>query len=195
MKFGIRELIFFVVLLAVPLASYFYVFKPHNEDIQKAREELEHKEEALSRLAAMDAEIADIQTAIEEGRENIRIIESKLPSANGVHEILEQITQIAKRNRLHVKRFETHDDVPAATYREKPIRMEIDGSFDGFYEFLIELENLPRITRVHELKLERLEEKELEEYSGDTLGWMRAEFELSIYFQPRTIDGLVTAGD
>ena len=193
MKIGIRELIFFVVLLGVPLAAYLYVFKPHNEDLRKARDEVTVKKQALERIAQMDVEIADIEMAITEGQKNIQIIEDKLPSAKGVHEILEQITQMAKRNRLVVKRFETKDDVPAATYREKPIRMEIDGSFDGFYEFMIELENLPRITRIHDLKLQRLTENELKEYNGAPDGWMKAEFELSIYFQPRQTDAMASA--
>ena len=36
MRFGIRELIFLVVLLAVPVASWWYVFNPRNAEIQQA---------------------------------------------------------------------------------------------------------------------------------------------------------------
>ena len=32
MRFGVRETIFMIVLLMVPVASYFYVFQPRNPD-------------------------------------------------------------------------------------------------------------------------------------------------------------------
>ena len=41
MRFGFRELIFLVVLLAVPVASWWYVFKPRNTEIAQARMEIE----------------------------------------------------------------------------------------------------------------------------------------------------------
>ncbi|MCH8244120.1 MAG: hypothetical protein IH897_16140, partial [Planctomycetes bacterium] len=44
MRFGIRELIFLVVLLAVPVASWWYVFKPRNAEIQQAHREIEVKQ-------------------------------------------------------------------------------------------------------------------------------------------------------
>ena len=40
MRIGLRELIFFAVLLAVPVASFFYVFKPRNDQINQAKAEI-----------------------------------------------------------------------------------------------------------------------------------------------------------
>jgi type IV pilus assembly protein PilO len=182
MRFGFRELVFFIVLLAVPAASLLYVFKPRNEDIRQALAEIDRKEATLNRLDAITSKIEDIGLAIEDGRESIRVIEAKLPSEEGVEDILEQVWQIAKSNNQTVKSVKSEKPVPAAHYRELPLKMVMEGEFDGFYQFLLELEKLPRITRMHEIKLEKNEGQRGR--SNIQSGDMRAEFTLSIYFEP-----------
>jgi type IV pilus assembly protein PilO len=185
MKFGLRELIFFLVLLAVPVASFAYVFKPRNDQIQAATEEVELKQKKLEQLAVVTAKLDDLGLAIERGRQSIELIEAKLPSEKDVEGILEQVWQLAKGNRLTVKSVKSEKPVPAATYMELPLKVIMEGKFDGFYKFLLDLEKLPRITRIHDMNLERVTDRGPQEAGG---GLMRAEFALSIYFQSRSSD-------
>ena len=74
MRFGFRELVFFIVLLAVPVAAYFYVFKPRNAEIGRANTEIIVKQARLDTLAAVAANIDDIGLEIEKGEESIRLI-------------------------------------------------------------------------------------------------------------------------
>ncbi len=188
MRFGVRELIFLVVLLAVPAVSMLYVFKPRNDDISQALTEIELKQTRLSKLAAMTERIDDLSIAIEEGREAIRAIEEKLPGQQGVEIILQQVWEVAAANSLLVKSFKSDKPIPAADYREQPLAIEMEGTFDGFYRFLLELENLPRITRIHNLKLERVDTQ----LARDTHTEMKAGFTLSIYYEP---EAMASAGD
>lgn len=180
MRFGIREAIFVIVLLAVPAAALYFVFLPRSENIRQAMAEIEIKSARLQKLDQIRTKINDIGLALEAGREAIEYIESKLPSQQGVDLILEQVWQIAKDNRLTQKSFKSEKPVPAAQYRELPKKIVLEGDFDGFYQFLMELENLPRITRIHQLSLQ----KEQGANSNLGAGSIRAEFTLSIYFEP-----------
>lgn len=185
MQFGFRELIFLAVLLAVPMASYFYVFQPRNDEIAQANEEIEVKQARLDQLANVVARIDDIGAAIEAGREAIDVIEAKLPNEQDVEGILEQVWQTAKRNKLNVRSVKSERPVPAATYMELPLRVVMEGPFDGFYQFLLELENLPRITRIHQMDLKRADSAPRQVTDlppGSTL----ANFTLSIYFESRS---------
>jgi type IV pilus assembly protein PilO len=184
MRFGLREVIFLIVLLAVPAVSLFYVFKPRNEEIQQALKEIAVKQTRLDRLEAATATIDDLGLEIEKGREAIALIEAKLPSEQEVDVILEQIWQIARANRLTQKSLKSEKPVPAANYRELPLKIVMEGEFDGFYQFMLQLENLPRITRVHEMKLQRGGLPGTPAAGNDLSGVMKAEFVLSIYFQP-----------
>jgi len=53
--------------------------------------------------------------------------------------------------------------------------MSLAGDFNGFYVFLQQLENMPRITRVTHMNLTKMIEKD---------GSMQAKLTLSIFFEP-----------
>lgn len=185
MRFGIREAIFLIVLLAVPAVSLFYVFQPRNEEIRQALDEINVKQARLDRLEAVTRNIDDIGLAIEQGRESVDMVEAKLPSERDVEGILDEVWHITHRNRLTVKSVKTNKPAPAAGYRELPLDIVVEGEFDGFYQFLLELENLPRITRVHALHLERAGRTAQADTAPHA---MKAEFTLSIYFEPDGTD-------
>ena len=183
MRFGFRELIFLVVLLAVPVASWWYVFRPRNAEIEQARMEIEIKQTKLDKLREVAKRIDDIGLAIEQGREAVELIEAKLPNREQVEVILENVWQLAKRNHLTLKSVKSEKPVPATLYMEQPLRVSMTGRFDGFYQFLLEMENLSRITRVPRIKLERITETGGQNDAELDIGLMRAEFTLSIYFE------------
>ena len=183
MRFGLREIIFLLVLLAVPTVSLFYVFKPRNEEIRQAMDEIQVKQARLDKLAEVTSKIEDIGLAIEQGRESIAMIEAKLPSDQDVEGIMEQVWHIAARNRLTVKSVKSEKMAPAARYRELPLKMVVEGQFDGFYQFMLELENLERITRIHNMSLERTNQRGARR-TDVAPGSMTAEYTLSIYFEP-----------
>ncbi len=184
MRLGFRELIFLIVLLAVPIASYVYVFKPRNVEIQQANSEIETKRERLNRFQEVAVHLQDLGRAIDEGKDAIETIEEKLPSEDDVAGILGQFTQLAKANQLSVPSFKPTNAVPAASYMEMPIEMTMTGRFNNFYEFLLALEQLPRITRVHQLEMEQqgiqVGSNSIDENAAP--GSMKAEFTLSIYY-------------
>jgi Tfp pilus assembly protein PilO len=184
MRLGLREIIFLVVLLVVPVASYFYVFKPRNGEIQQAQKEVEIKQTKLEKLREVTEKIDDIGMAIRQGREAINLVEAKLPSKDGVEIILGDVWQLAAKAHLDVKSVKSESPVPAAGYMEQPLKVTMEGQFDGFYQFLLGLENLPRITRIHELKLERVTNRSRRNDEKTEAGLMKTEFLLAIYYQP-----------
>ena len=184
MRLGLREVIFLVVLLVVPVASYFYVFKPRNAEIHQAQAEVEIKQAKLEKLREVTEKIDDIGLAIEQGREAIDLVEAKLPSRDQVEVILGDVWQLAARSSLEVKSVKSEKPVPAAGYMEQPLKVTMDGHFEGFYQFLMGLENLPRITRIQEMKLQRVTARNRRPDDEVQPGMMKAEFTLSIYYQP-----------
>jgi type IV pilus assembly protein PilO len=183
MRFGLREVLFLIILVAVPAASLFYVFRPHNIRIERQLGEIQRKETELVQLHEVLSQVDDLDRAIAEGRELISMIEGKLPTEQNVDEILDQVWQVTVGNGLAVKSVKASKVEDEGLYRELPLEMVVEGSFDGFYRFLLELENLPRITRIHEMQLERLK---TQSSSAAMFGQMKAVFTLSIYFQPRS---------
>ena len=174
MRFGPREFVFFLVLLAVPLASWWFVFKAQNEEIAQANQEIEHKKSMLEKLDAATSQTDDLAKVNQDIWREIQVIESRLPSDKDVDVILQQVAQIALDNNLRLPKVKSAKPVSAAKYMEQPLEMKIEGDFDAFYTFLLEVERLDRITRMPELVIKR---------SNDVDGVIEAEFTLSIYFE------------
>lgn len=188
MSIGIREFGLFIVLLAVPLLAWVFVFQPRNEQISEALKEIESRQASLDTVAEMAATIDDLEQAIIDGQIAIETVEQQLPARQDVEGILEQVWQLARRNNLQVNSIKGQSAVPAALYMEQPLAVVLEGPFEGFYQFLIEIENLPRIARLHELIVERIDVLPVADEPMPPPGSIRADLMLSIYFASNTSD-------
>src|ERR1043165_1448801 len=175
MRFGIRELLLLGVLLALPLTSYWMVFRPVNGEIGQAKSEIEHMRLRLAKVQESTARNLDLQRENEESRRQIEAIEARLPSSKEVDLVVPQVSAPAVEAGPEPPAIESAKPVTAAVYMEQPLKMRIAGDFNGFHEFLRRLEAMPRITKILDMKLTR---------ATDVNGHMKAEFTLSIYFLP-----------
>ena len=112
--------------------------------------------------------------------ESIEISEQKLPAEREVGVILKKVWELAAKHDLQPKSVRPDKAVSAAHYSELPIKMKILGDFDGFYSFLLDLEQLRRITRMPQMSLKKM--KTVDE------GQMTAEVILSIFFEKQDGD-------
>jgi type IV pilus assembly protein PilO len=176
-RFGLREKLIILILLAVPVASWWLVFRPQNQEIERAKTEMEHKRSMLDRLAAETARNADLKKANEDIRASVASVEARLPTGKEVDSIVRQVSELAAKVGLDAPAMKSAKPVEAALFMEQPLEMVITGEFKAFYEFLLALEQLPRITRVPDMKIRRHDTEN---------GHLRAEFTLSIYFQDDT---------
>lgn len=174
MKFGPRETVLLVLLLALPISSYWLVFRPQNAEIELAKEEIAYKQDMLEKLRTETQKSADLERANQEIRNNIRTIENRLPTNREVDSIIRQVSDLAVDVGLQPPLVTTEEAVGAALYMEQPLDMIITGDFRSFYDFLKSLEKLPRITRIPSMRIQRSDKQN---------GHMRADFRLSIYFE------------
>lgn len=184
MRFGFRELLFILVLIAMPVASWWFVFKPKNEHISAAEREMLAKQQKLQQLQLATKQIENLGEEIDKLTKAIELFEAKLPAEKEVEVILKEVWQVAAKHELKPRSVRADKPIKAARYSELPLKMVIAGDFDGFYAFLLDLEKLSRITRVPDMVLDKLEK-------GDD-GQMEATFTLSIFFEPQA--GPVAAG-
>lgn len=174
MGFGLRSIIVLIVVVGLPLASYFLVFRPTNTKLGADTEECVQKEKYLDKLDDLAERDTDLTKANEEIQRSIKIIENRLPSEKDIDALVRQVSDLAIAAGLQSPAIKSSKPVPTAIYMEQPLEIEVAGNFVGFWSFMAQVEKLPRITRVHDLKITAQEKAGAE---------MRAEFTLSIYFQ------------
>jgi len=180
MKFGIREIAFVVILLGLLGCSYFLVLTKAQQNVQARERVIEEKLKALTDLDKATAGVTDVDRKVEELQEAIKFFEKKLPQEREMDLILKEVWQMAEQNKLTTKTIRTMKSQRGAAYSEQPIEMSLGGNFSGFYEFLLKLERLPRLTRINQLSLDKISGKE---------GEMEAKLTLSIFFEPENSGG------
>jgi Tfp pilus assembly protein PilO len=107
----------------------------------------------------------------------IGFFESKLPPTSEIDKVLHDVTIIAQKRGLKPKTIRTLQTKDNSGYVEQPLKMELEGNFNSFYSFLLELENLPRIMKIREIELNKQKQSE---------GLVTADFIVSIFFQYKT---------
>lgn len=178
MRFGFRELLFILVLVALPVIAWMTAFEPMNLAIAEAEREMLTKQQKLQQLQLATSRVDDLGREIDKLTKAIEVFEAKLPAEKEVEVILKEVWQVAAKHELKPRSVRADKPIKAARYSELPLKMIIVGDFDGFYAFLLDLEKHSRITRVPEMKLEKLKK------GGD--GQMEATFTLSIFFEPQS---------
>lgn len=176
MKIGARELVFFAMMLGL-VACTVLLFQRWNRQEQERLASIEQKEAALENLRQATAGIEDLDAKIAELQKAIAFFESKLPQEKEVASVLKEVSNIAEANSLQTRTFRTMKTERTANYSEQPITMSLSGDFNGFYSFLLQLEKLPRITRLMKMRLEKINDRD---------GEMQAQLTLSIFFEPET---------
>ena len=172
MNSDLRKAVLLVLMLGVTYLAYRYMIKPANTGLAEQKARVQTKLDKLAEIEKASSAAKDLSKQLEQVQEGIEYFESKLPPKSKIHKVLEQVTVIAQKQGLQPKTIRTMKKKNNNGYMEQPLRMELIGDFNSFYSFLLELEELDRIMKIRELKLEKLSESEI-----------KADFVVSVFFQ------------
>jgi Tfp pilus assembly protein PilO len=182
MKFGIREIVFIALTAAIPVAAWWFVFRPANERNEELMGAIEARQAKLRELNQATGSIGDLEMEIDSLEKAIKFFRSRLPSAKEIDKVLQEVWKLAEANQLATKSIRTAEvkgdgllPDPGGPYAEQPLEMDLVGPFSGFYGFLLALEAQPRIVRIQEMQLSKV--KDAPE------GVIRAECTLSVFFE------------
>jgi len=174
MASNLRKLIFFILVLGVSLIAYQYMIKPANEHLAEAKLRVNNKLSKLREFERATAAAEDLSQQLEQLEEAIHFFESKLPGTSEIDKVLTNVTVIAQKQGLVSKAIKTKQLKNNSGYIEQPLEMKLVGNFNSFYSFLLELEKLPRIMKIRQLKLDKQKNND---------GQVTADMVMSIFFQ------------
>jgi type IV pilus assembly protein PilO len=173
----LRKIVFFVLLLGVAYIAYQYMIKPANRNLAEKKIQIEKKLAKLAEFEKATAAAESLSKQLEQLQESIEFFESKLPPKSEIDKVLHDVTLIVQKQNLRSKRILRLKEKDNSGYIEQPLKMELEGNFNSFYSFLLELEKLPRIMKIRDLELEK---------QTDDEGQISADFIVSIFFQNKT---------
>ena len=174
MTSGLRKFVFFVLLLGLAYVAYQFMIKPANKNLADHRTRVQAQLAKLAEFEKSTATSADMNKQLEQLRKAVEFFESRLPNKSEIHKVLEQVTVIAQKQGLKPKTIRTLKEKENNGYIEQPLKMALVGNFNSFYSFLLELEKLPRIMKIRELRIQKDRNNE---------GKIESSFVVSIFFQ------------
>jgi Tfp pilus assembly protein PilO len=176
MQFGLRTLIFMMLLVGMLIFSYVVMFKPLKKQRDDAIAETRLKKEQLDALSGTMRENANMASEIDKLRTAIGFLEGKLPKETEMDRVLQDVWKAAKDNDLNIKSVRNGAPVNGVTYSQQPIRMVVEGPFHpSFFKFLSSVEGLDRLTKITDMKIVA------DEKSNN--GSISADFTLTIYYE------------
>src|SRR3954468_24173495 len=128
--------ILIALVLAMPVASYFLVFRPQNIAIKNVKEEVDHREAMLQKLEEETAHNTDLKKANEDIQNSVKLIEARLPSSKEVDGVVRQFSVLPMERKVNSPAMKTRKPVQTSLYMEQPIEIEVTGNFLGFFTFL-----------------------------------------------------------
>ena len=189
MKFGLRETVFIILLMGIPVATWWFVFRPRNAREAELINRIEAKQKKLQALNRTTGTIGDLQKEIQSLEEAVAYFQTKLPSEKEIDKVLKEVWLLADSNNLTTKSIRTRERRNSKAtgqakqrteHAEQPIFMELEGDYMGFYSFLQAVENQPRIMRVQKINLSKLKK--------GAVGQVQVELEMSIFFERNSED-------
>lgn len=171
-----RRTVFFVLLLGILFIGYVYMIKPANAHLAEKRIQVQEKQKRLSEFEQATSMTESLTKQLDQLKEAVEFFESQLPPKSEIYKVLEQVTMIAQKQGLKPKSIKTLEKKDNNGYIEQPLRMSLEGGFNSFYSFLLELEKLPRIMKIRELEVKK---------EKDGAGQVTINFVVSIFFQNR----------
>ena len=155
MKSSTRILLTLLGIVVATVAVVFVVVRPLGQRVAADQEAIRDRRDQLVKLQRVARRINDLEEEIKRLEDALAFFEDRLPQQREIDVILREVWVTAEARSLAARTIRTLKVETASRYNAQPISLTLEGPFAGFYEFLLCLEQLPRITKVREMQIQK----------------------------------------
>lgn len=167
-----RDKLITIGLLLVILAGFAGgVFYPQYRKVRQLRHQIVQAEQKLQHDRALAETVPDLAREVEQLRRQHSNFDRRLPQQKELGEFLREISTTIAAERLTNQVIEPGSPTTGPLYNNLPIIMEFDGSFRGLANFLTQIDQMERLTRIERIRIEPSDD-----------GQLQVEMQLNIYF-------------
>ncbi len=147
---------YLIVGLILGLFAYLVYFKPKQANLKSIRAERIQVEDQVAKLQIKKRQIDKLQAELVELGKSIAELEPLIPAKKEEGEILRNVQQLAFDTQLDVLRFSPDREIPKEYYNEKPIAVEVVGSYHNLGLFFDRMLRFPRIFNIDDFTVRAL---------------------------------------
>jgi type IV pilus assembly protein PilO len=146
--------ILIVIIFAAILAGGFYLdTKDQLAQLEKEeRKELDLKQK-FELKAKKAANLEEYKEQLQEIRRVFGSMLKQLPSTTEIPTLLRDVSETALSSGLKIDLFQPSNESKKGFYAEKPIKLDVNGSYEEIAEFVSGVAALPRIVTLHDISL------------------------------------------
>jgi Tfp pilus assembly protein PilO len=174
MKGSTRILLAVIVAVVIAGAAGFLVVLPLSRQTNTDRAAIDERRAQLVKLQRVARRISDLQQEVKRLEGALAFFENRLPQEREIDVILREVWLTAEAQSLTTRSIRTTVSQSMPRYNYQPITLVLEGPFEGFYEFLLGLERLPRITKIRQMQITKSPLQE---------GTVQVELLMDIYFE------------
>ena len=157
----IKIILIAIVSIGVLVGGYFLDLQSQNESLDRSRaREITLKRE-FEKKQAKAANLDAYKKQMLEMKESFGTMLRQLPSKTEVENLVDEITQTGLTSGVEFKLFKPETERFIEFYAEKPISIEIVGTYHQFGEFISGVAALPRIVTMHNISIKSTKTGEL----------------------------------
>jgi len=174
MKGRTRILLTALGLVAIVALVVALVILPAVRRTDADRAAIQERRAQLVKLQRVAARISDLKKEIQRLEAALAFFEDRLPEEREIDVILREVWLIAESKSLTPRSVRTNQPETMPRYNSLPITLALEGPFESFYEFLLGLERLPRLTKVRQMQVTK---------SPVTEGVVQVDLLMDIFFE------------
>lgn len=162
MNIPIRYFSLVALLVAVPVSAWAIAYRPMNNAVHSAAEEIRQRTNKLSNFDDVNSQYRDMKTiyaSLVKANENAL---QRIPSSHNADQWLESASDAAVSFGLVVQSVTTSGERDEGEYKILPVDFVVTGNFASVYKLLQHLEQMKRLSRIESMVIHRLDNERVE---------------------------------
>lgn len=162
------------VTLLLIAVFYFLSYRPQHQRQRELSLLIERQKRELREGKSHTSALPEVASEVERLRARLERSKKSIPKQQDLPQFIRDVSQLSQQASLKKPAFKPGTPARLDLVSELPIHMTFEGDFVNVYSFLRNLEEMPRLTRVRDMKLT----------SRDRNGQIKVQMSMNIYFSP-----------
>jgi type IV pilus assembly protein PilO len=140
-----------VLGVALFVVLQMYVFKPIEEDSERAQDHIDQLEREIEKGRAAKADLPRLEEDIRNYELDLDRLRRILPTKRETDDLIKRLKHLTERGNFRLTRFVPGNIISREFFLERPITVELDGTFHELGLFFDRLSGFSRIINVADL--------------------------------------------
>jgi type IV pilus assembly protein PilO len=160
--------IFTVLMVALAVVFYIYYLRDFVTENDKLQTEIARLETTVSQATAIESRLKQFRQELAQLEKYLDTLKGILPEEKETPTVLRSVQQMAAASNLKIDKFTPQPVVPRDYYSDWPIKIEVEGNYDGLGTFFEKISQSTRIINVDSIAITGVD-KEKDQNSSRTL--------------------------